>query len=186
MFSLSNKRQMVPPKVAQKQSRWQREFISGCSNKTKELVLCIPVYIQDQTSNKILHSSSKYYNTETTNWNRVPIDKSWIEKYDLFNTVKVKYEKNKHFNKALKDLERAEIIVKDGDAYMVNPLYLCANSNKYINMYNKWCALKNKEPNPLYLENSIYEYNGHKKLLESPVIEEINILIANNIYIYNC
>jgi len=177
---------MIPPKIEVQQSNWQAELICKADSKTRELLLCIPRYIKEQVAGKELHRNRKYYNPKTINFNEVPIPKEWIDRYSLFSTLNDERNKVLHFNKALRNLEGADVLAKkDKDVYILNPLYYCASPKHYVDSYMEWCRVTNSKPLLIHLENSVYEYNGSHKVLDDANIKEVHFHITNNILIYN-
>lgn len=181
--SIEQKRkQMIPPQVALKQREWQCKSLINSDKKTQELLSSILVYIQKQETNRDLKKGIKHYNKATTNWNTIVLDKKWIAQYNLYQQYKVDYNKTKYFNIAIDNLLKEDIIARceEENHYMVNPLFYCANKYCYCNMYAKWCYLTNSEPNPRYLENALYTYDGHGRNLEEAYTVEINLAITQN------
>lgn len=175
---------MIPPKVGIKQKQWQLDLLTKCDGKTRELLLIIPVFIEEQLAGKELHRNSNYYLPATINNNVLPITKEWIHKYDMFNSISDDQHKVRYFNKAIKNLCKADVIAKEDENYILNPLYYCASSKHYLDSYIKWCKATNTKPNNIYLEGSIYEYHGTHKHLDDVDAKEINVFIQNNIFVY--
>lgn len=179
------RRQMIPPQVALKHKQWHSELLKVRDPKTTDLILAIHEFVEEQKMHKDLSHGGNSYNKYTTNWNVIPLNKKWIGIYNMYPNLKDKAHQVRYFNKAIKLLIQAQVLVEydDIEGYMINPLYLCANSNCYVNMYTKWCSLTNTTVNNCYLENSVFTYNGFKKQLEGISATEINIYIQQNNYI---
>lgn len=176
---------MIPPQVALKHKQWHSELLKVRNPKITDLILAIHEFVEEQKMHKDLSHGGNSYNKNTTNWNIIPLNKKWIGLYNMYPNLKDRRHQVNYFNKAIKLLVQADVLVKcdDIEGYMINPLYLCANGACYANMYTRWCQYTNTTVNNIYLENSYYEFDGYKKRLFSISAEEVNFYIQQNIFI---